>query len=153
MEKHLVPAVVTAVLLAIGTAAFAQQASESGWFHERAARMIVATVERDLSLTDAQREKVRNLLTAEKPRLDELSARRQVQSQRLAALTTFDEATIRQIAQQQQETAADILVEREKLRFALLAILTPEQRTRLASLRRVRAHSFDERLTRWIALI
>jgi Spy/CpxP family protein refolding chaperone len=65
----------------------------------------------------------------------------------MAQLATFDEAHVRAIAARYAQTETDALVEREKLRSGLFAVLTPAQQLRIQKLRsRLRA-AIDARLT------
>jgi Spy/CpxP family protein refolding chaperone len=93
--------------------------------------MVVHRIERQLELTDEQREQIRGILNQEKPTIIALDAQLREENIELSGQSTFDESAIRRIVQQHDTTRTNALVEREKVRFEVLSVLTAKQRTRL----------------------
>jgi Spy/CpxP family protein refolding chaperone len=81
----------------------------------------------DLNLTPAQRTRIKSILQRERPALQAEFARIDQQDARLRE-GTHDEAAVRMLAQQQGAYIAEAIVEREKIRAQVFAVLTPEQR-------------------------
>jgi protein CpxP len=132
----------TVLSLAFSTAAFAQDAPNS-------TRAIPALhrIEQRLHVTDEQRAQIKTILEQERPTLTQLHTQREAERAEMAQLATFDEAHVRAIAARYAQTETDALVEREKLRSGLFAVLTPAQQLRIQKLRsRLRA-AIDARLT------
>ena len=118
------------LLVAVAASASAMGAQE-GWFQKRATAMVVHRIERQLELTDEQREQIRGILNQEKPTIIALAAQLREENIELSGQSTFDESAIRRILQQHDTTRTNALVEREKVRFEVLSVLTAKQRTRL----------------------
>jgi Spy/CpxP family protein refolding chaperone len=105
--------------------------AQDGWFQKRATAMVVHRIERQLEITDEQREQIRGILNQEKPKITSLAAQLREENIELSGQSTFDEFAIRRIVQQHDTTRTNALVEREKVRFEVLAVLTAKQRTTL----------------------
>lgn len=65
---------------------------------------VIARVEALLKLTSDQRVKVKAILVAEEPNIIALHAQAEEEREAMAALTTYDESTLRQIAQKYDST-------------------------------------------------
>lgn len=88
-----------------------------------------------LELTDAQQAQMKDILTKEKPTIrplfQQLAQGRQQMSQ-LEQAARFDEATVRTLATQQSQTMTELMVQKARIKSELLAVLTPDQKTKLA---------------------
>ena len=105
-----VMATLGALLVAV-TASASAIGRQDGWFQKRAASMVVRRIERQLDLTDAQREQIRGILNQEEPTITALAAHLREENVDLSKQNAFDESAIRRIAQQHDATRADALVE------------------------------------------
>ena len=110
-------------------AAAAQQAGSFRRMHAR--NFWVRHVMAELNITDQQREQIRQILKDERPAIQQLMQRGAQQRQDLRALGSFDEAKVRSVAESNSALYVDAIVEREKVRTKIFAVLTPEQRTKV----------------------
>ena len=86
---------------------------------------------RGVNLTDAQQQQIRALTEQHREQNRAWSERLQaaVEAQRKAAAANpVDEQAIRLAAQNVAEAQAEVMIAQAKLRFAVFALLTPEQR-------------------------
>lgn len=120
--------------------------SDEGWLPQRAAGLLVRRMEHRLNLNDDQRQQIKNVLRTEKPTIQSLAERLHAEREQLEA-QPYDEAAVRAFAQQHETTMEDLLVEREKVRSEIQAVLTPEQRERAAAMRETLYGRFIERLS------
>ena len=139
-----VTAVLCASLLLAVTAAASQ--SEDGWMRKRATGLMIHRVERQLHLTDAQRSQIRGIVVAETPKIQAIAQQVREENMALQGQQTLDEANIRNIEQRHAAARADALVEREKVRFEILEVLTPEQRTLARQITQEMRGRFQDRL-------
>ncbi len=131
-------------LLVVGSAAALQE--DDGWFQKRASEIFVRRVERQLDITDTQREQIRSILKTEQPTIQSLAARVHQEQEELRAEPAFDEGRVRAFTQEHESTLEDAMVEREKVRTEILAVLTPEQRVKAMKLRETLYARFSDRL-------
>jgi Spy/CpxP family protein refolding chaperone len=129
----------TTLILAV-TSAFAQDTAP------RDGTLAIHRIERRLGLTPAQIAQAKVIIQQERPNLQQLHIQLAAEHKAIAAQTTFDESKTRAIATQYAETNTAAIVEREKRRSELLAILTPTQQQRLQQLRSRFSARLDERL-------
>lgn len=132
-------------LLAVIAASAAALQNEDGWLPPRAAGLVVRRMAHRLNLSDDQRQQIKIILRTEKPAIQSLSARVHTEREQLEA-QLYDEAAVRAFAQQHETTMEDLLVEREKVRSEIQAVLTPEQRKQAAAMRETLYGRFVERL-------
>ena len=105
-----------------------------------------------LGLSDEQKARIKAILDAEKPTMQTLRDQLKANHQELEAATAngaFDEAQVKAIAARQGETTAALIVEREKVKSQIFAILTPEQRQKAEQFhqrmgRHFKGHFFDK---------
>lgn len=134
--------------VAIGLAASTVATQEQDcWLSQRTSALLVQRMERRLNLTDAQRDQIKTILNTERPTILALASRAQEEQKELQSRTSFDEASIREFAQQHESTIEDVLVERERVRIEIRQVLTPAQRIQLQQLRQEMASRFFARLT------
>ena len=106
---------------------------------------------RDLNLTDAQQQQVRDIRERHRDEAQQIGERLRtaMQAQRTAvAATPVNESLIRSTTQELAEVQADAAVARARARSEILSILTPDQRAQLSKLqadRQSRAQQFREK--------
>ncbi len=110
------------VAAAQGAGNFRRHSMHSFWI-----RHIMA----DLNITDQQRDQIKQILKDEKPNIEALVQRAEAERTELHAMNSFDEAKVRSVAESNSALYVDAIVEREKVRAKIFAVLTPEQRTKV----------------------
>ncbi len=88
---------------------------------------------RELNLTDAQKQQVKAVIDSVEPTAEGLHAKLEDIHKQIAAATAngqFDEAQVRNLANQQGQLEADLMVEHLRAMSKVYSILTPEQRTK-----------------------
>jgi Spy/CpxP family protein refolding chaperone len=129
--------IVTAIVLAVaaGLASAVAQITHSGR-HGRHSDWMLQRMAAKLNLTDAQQAQIKNILQAEKAKTEPL--RQQLRQNRMAQTgnTTgaFDEAQVRAFADKQARLKSDLMVERERAKSQMFAVLTPDQRQKAITL-------------------
>lgn len=110
---------------------------------------------RQLDLTDAQKEQLKAIRTA--AREDSKTYRSQLMEnhKKLAELGTdgvFDQAAVEAVASQQADLHKQMIIQREKVKAQMFAVLTPEQKAKFAELKqnftekmKARMEKFKER--------
>lgn len=139
--KRIIVAISAAVVLVAGaTFAFAQ--SRRGHFAGTGLPMFAqkfldrASVMLDLS--DQQEAQIKAILEAEKPKVQPLIAELAVGRKALQEATdngAFNEAQVKALADKQGETLAALIVEKERVKTQIYAVLTPEQRAKAEQFR------------------
>ena len=134
MNRKGILALVAALVLAVGTFAVAQAnltdapkhgAGMHGRFGERMAA--------ELGLSDQQKTQIKTILQNEKTKVQPLRDQLRTEHQQMAALTkggAFDETQVRNLANQEAQTQANLIVERERVKSEIYQVLTPDQRTK-----------------------
>jgi protein CpxP len=132
----------------IATAAIAND-NQDDPMNGRAHGFILRGIEHKLAITDAQRTQIKQILATERPAIQTLAA--QVEEQRKALRVSegagFNEQKVRAFAAEHQQTATDVLVEREKVRSEILQVLTAEQKQKLEAMRAQWSGQFVDRLS------
>ena len=112
---------------------------------------MVEHIARALNLTDAQKTQVKTIFESARATSEPLHAKMDEVHKQLEAATAngqFDEAQVRALANQQGQIMADTIVEHERAKSKIYAILTPEQRTKADQLHKHggphRRHGPDE---------
>jgi len=146
MKKALLATcVVCAAIAALAVSAAALQ-DDNGWLHEKVAAARIHRIERQLGITDPQREQIRTILRTEQPAIAALAAQVHLEQEQLRSQPTFDEAAVRAFARQHESTMEDVLVERERVRTEIMQVLTPRQRAQAEQLRKELYAQFSARL-------
>lgn len=94
---------------------------------------MVEHMARALSLTDAQQTQIKAILETAKAADEPRRSKMEEVHEQLEAATAngqFDETQVRGLANQQAQLMADSIVEHERVKSKIYAILTPEQRTK-----------------------
>jgi Spy/CpxP family protein refolding chaperone len=99
---------------------------------------IMGRMAKQLNLTDDQKTQIKGIVAAEKPTVQPLFEQLKANRQALKAATAngqFDESQVRQLASQQAQTVASLIVEKERVKAKIYGVLTPEQRTKAEQMR------------------
>lgn len=99
---------------------------------------LIEKIATELGLSDEQKEKAKQVLEDSKARIQPLMEAMRaghIQAKDLGKDGVFDENAVVALATRQSETMKQIIIEKEKTKAALFAILTPEQRTKAEQLR------------------
>ncbi|HMV50996.1 MAG TPA: Spy/CpxP family protein refolding chaperone [Blastocatellia bacterium] len=91
-----------------------------------------------LDLTDQQEAQIKAILEAEKPKVQPLIVELAANRKALTEATdngTFNEAQVKAIADKQGDTLAALIVEKERVKTQIYAVLTPEQRAKAEQFR------------------
>ena len=144
-KKYLITAVIVAVAAGLAATVFAQG---PGWGHGRHGGRTLHWMTRQLNLTDAQQAQIKTIMKAEhtkiQPLMQQLRQNRQAQD---ASLTgSFDEAKAQAFAASQAQIMTNVIVERERTKSQIYAVLTPEQRQKALELRQQR----QQRRQQWM---
>lgn len=139
--KRIIVAISAAVVLVAGaTFAFAQ--SRRGHFAGTGlpmfAQKFLDRASVMLDLTDQQEAQIKAILETEKPKVQPLIAELAVGRKALQEATdngAFNEAQVKALADKQGETLAALIVEKERVKTQIYAVLTPEQRAKAEQFR------------------
>lgn len=145
-----IAAVITVVLA--GISAYAQGPGFGGFRgHGPGGGRGVGLPLRELDLTEAQQEQVRQLTRQHREQtrtfMDQLRKAQEAQRQAIETLPV-DEGRIRAAAQELARAQADLAVQHARLRSEIYALLTPDQQQRLQQLRAQREARFEQRRQR-----
>ena len=140
-------AIIVATLGTVGLIAQTAHRQMGDWHRGQGGMLQHLT--RVYNLTDAQQTQLKAMWESEKPNILPLLqqlAQGQKEMHAATANGTFDEAKVNQIAQQQSQTIASLLVQKEKLQSKFYQILTPDQRTKFAQMQQRRQGHIDRLL-------
>jgi len=90
-----------------------------------------------LNLTDAQKKEMFSIRLDERAKMKPLVQKLKAGREPLRALPKgkFDEAKVRSIAKGQADTITELIVEKERMKSMMYAVLTPEQRAKAEQIR------------------
>ncbi len=149
-------AVAVAAVLAIGIGVVAAQAhsqGNGGWGHDHMFGRHMGWIARQLDLTDAQKAQIKSTIQAEKPTLAPLMQQLVTERQQMLAATTngaFDQAKVQALANQEAQTMAQLIVERQKIISSVYQnVLTPEQKTKADAFRQKMSQRMTEHLQKF----
>lgn len=138
-------AILMAVAAGLATSAFAQHrhmgfGRHDGWMLKR--------MTRQLNLTEAQQTQIKGIMAGEKTKIKPLmqQLRQNEQAEQASINGTFDENQARAFAGKQAQLTADLIVEKERMRSQVYAVLTPEQRQKAQQLMQERQQHRQERM-------
>lgn len=137
-------------LLAIGAAfVVAQKAAHrgAGFRGHRGMGMMF----RALNLTDDQKAKVKGIRESNKTTFQPLMQSLRASHKKLADATAngnFDEAQVQALANEQAAAMAKLIVEKERMKSQIFAILTDEQKAKAAEMRDQMKERFKNRMTK-----
>lgn len=138
-------ALLMAVAAGLATSAFAQHrhmgfGRHNGW--------MLNHLTKQLDLTEAQQTQIKGIMAGEmtkiKPLLQQL--RQNERAEQANTNATFDENQARAFANKQAQLTADLIVEKERMRSQVYAVLTPEQRQKAQQLMQERQQRRQERM-------
>jgi Spy/CpxP family protein refolding chaperone len=143
-KSFLIVALAGAIAISVLLPAVAQQ--PGGWLQKRRAGLFVQHIVNDLNLTADQRAQIKAILQKERPAIQSIMQTTEQANAQLRARPSFDEAFVRSVAEQQAGNMAEALVEREKVRAEILALLNPEQRQKFNQLAAEFRSAIDDRI-------
>ena len=140
----IIPAILLALAAGVATSALAQRPGKGfghhGWMLKRMAKQ--------LNLTDAQQTQIKGIMSAErekmKPMMQQMRQNQQAQEANING--TFDENQARAFAGKQAQIMTDLMVEKQRMRSEVFAVLTPEQRQKAQQLMQERQARRQERM-------
>lgn len=128
--------IVTALVLALAAGLTAAVVNQETGGKGRHRGWMLARMTKELNLTSDQQAKIKTILETEQAKMQPL--RQQLRQNRLAENSSstgaFDEAQVRAFATKQAQIMTDLTVERERTKSQILAVLTPDQRTKALAL-------------------
>lgn len=140
-------AAVTVAMAILATSGFAAAQTEGSHGTEpRVARRVIAGVEARLNITSEQRLEVKAILKAEEPTIAALAAQAKAEREAMGALSSYNEAEVRDIAEKYAATNTGIVVERAKIRLELRAVLTAQQLEQIEKFKARTGGHFEDRL-------
>lgn len=103
---------------------------------------------RQLNLTEAQQTQIKGIMTSEKTKIKPMmqQLRRNQQAEDANVNGSFDENQARAFASKQAQLMTDLIVEKERMRSQVYAVLTPEQRQKALQLMQERQQHRQERM-------
>jgi protein CpxP len=131
--------------LAAGLAASAQHRGmgfgrNNGW--------MLKHMTKQLNLTEAQQTQIKGIMASEKtkikPMMQQLRQNQQAEDANING--SFDENQARTFANKQAQLMTDLIVEKERMRSQVYAVLTPEQRQKALQLMQERQQHRQERM-------
>lgn len=99
----------------------------------------------ELGLSDEQRAQIKQILENEKTKIQSLTETSRAAHEQLKDLGTdgvFNEEQVNRLAAQQAETTRRLIIEKERTKAAIFAVLTAEQRTKAVELK----NKFEEKM-------
>ncbi len=102
-----------------------------------------------LDLTDAQQAQMKDIVAKEKPAIRPLMqqlAQGHQQMKQFEQAGAFDEAKVRAIASQQTQAMTELMVQKARIKSELMAVLTPEQKDKMAKHEARRAARFQKHM-------
>ena len=113
-------------------------------------RHFMGFVAKQLQLTDAQKTQIKSMWQAEKPTMQPLLQQLATGRKQMLALTAngnFDAGKVSALANQQSQTIAQLMVERQKLIAQVYnRVLTPDQRSKADQIRA----NHEQRIDQWL---
>lgn len=144
-KSIIVAAIFMAVAAGLATSAFAQHPG-TGFGHRKG--WMLKHMAKQLNLTEAQQTQIKGIMADEKTKMNPIQQqlRQNEQAQEANINGTFDEAQARTFAGKQSQLMTDLIVEKQRLRSQIFAVLTPEQRQKAQQLMQERQQRRQERM-------
>ena len=142
--------IIAAILMALaaGLAATASAQRQGMGFGRHNGWMLKYMV-KQLNLTEAQQTQIKGIMADEKtktkPMMQQL--RQNEQAEYANVNGSFDENQARAFANKQAQLMTDLIVEKERMRSQVYAVLTPEQRQKALQLMQERQQHRQERMS------
>jgi len=139
-------ALLMALAAGLATTAFAQHRGmgfgrNNGW--------MLKHMTRQLNLTEAQQTQIKGIMADEKTKIKPMmqQLRQNEQAENTNVNGNFDENQARAFANKQAQLMTDLIVEKERMRSQVYAVLTPEQRQKALQLMQERQQHRQERMS------
>ena len=146
-KSIILAAILMALAAGMATTAFAQHRGmgfgrNNGW--------MLKHMTRQLNLTEAQQTQIKGIMSEEKtkikPMMQQLRQNQQAEDANING--SFDENQARAFANKQAQLMTDLIVEKERMRSQVYAVLTPEQRQKALQLMQERQQHRQERMSK-----
>jgi Spy/CpxP family protein refolding chaperone len=146
-KSIILAAILMALAAGLATTAFAQHRGmgfgrNNGWMLKHMAKQ--------LNLTEAQQTQIKGIMADEKtktkPMMQQLRQNQQAEYANVNG--SFDENQARAFANKQAQLMTDLIVEKERMRSQVYAVLTPEQRQKALQLMQERQQHRQERMSK-----
>ncbi|MCU1219853.1 MAG: pilus assembly/Cpx signaling pathway, periplasmic inhibitor/zinc-resistance associated protein [Candidatus Angelobacter sp.] len=141
----LIAAFLLALAAGLATTAFGQHRNvgfgrHDGWMLKHMARQ--------LNLTETQKTQIKGIIAEEKTKIKPMlqQLRQNEQAENANVNGSFDENQARAFAKKQAQLMTDLIVEKERTRSQVYALLTPEQRQKALQLMQERQQHRQERM-------
>jgi Spy/CpxP family protein refolding chaperone len=104
---------------------------------------------KQLNLTEAQQTQIKGIMSGEKTKIKPMMQqfRQNQQAEDANVNGNFDENQARTFANKQAQLMTDLIVEKERMRSQVYAVLTPEQRQKALQLMQERQQHRQERMS------
>ncbi|MCU1331809.1 MAG: pilus assembly/Cpx signaling pathway, periplasmic inhibitor/zinc-resistance associated protein [Candidatus Angelobacter sp.] len=142
----LIAALLLALAASLATTAFGQHRNvgfgrHDGWMLKHMARQ--------LNLTETQKTQIKSIMAEEKTKIKPMlqQLRQNEQAENANVNGSFDENQARAFANKQAQLMTDLIVEKERTRSQVYAMLTPEQRQKALQLMQERQQHRQERMS------
>jgi Spy/CpxP family protein refolding chaperone len=147
MHKKSIILVALLMALAAGLAATAS-AQRRGMGFGRNNGWMLKHMTKQLNLTDAQQTQIKDIMAGEKTKIKPMmqQLRQNQQAEDANRNGSFDENQARAFANKQAQLMTDLIVEKERMRSQVYAVLTPEQRQKALQLMQERQQHRQERM-------
>ncbi len=137
MKKYAIVAAIVVVVLGAALALHAErkfQRASASWGGPPMAGRFLQHMADVLDLTDAQQAQIKSLWQAELPSITPLVRQLADTHKQMVAVTAggkFDQAKVQALANQQAQTIAQLIVEKQKLQSQVYALLTADQQAKM----------------------
>ena len=145
-KLFLIPvAIILAVAAGLARTAYAQGPG-AGFRHHGGGMLKHMT--KALNLTDAQQVQIKTIMQGERAKMQPLKQqlRQNEQAQNAATTGDFNELQARAFAQKQTQIMNDLIVEKQRMKSQIYAVLTPDQRTKAVQLLQQREQRHQEHM-------
>ena len=146
-KSIILAAIFMALAAGLATTAFAQHRGigfghNNGW--------MLKHMTKQLNLTEAQQTQIKGIMAGEKTRIKPMmqQLRQNQQTEDANINGSFDENQARAFANKQAQLMTDLIVEKERMRSQVYAVLTPEQRQKALQLMQERQQHRQERMSK-----
>lgn len=149
MHKKSIILATILMALAAGLAATAS-AQHRGMGFGRNNGWMLKHMTKQLNLTDAQQTQIKGIMADEKTKIKPMmqQLRQNQQGEDANVNGSFDENQARTFASKQAQLMTDLIVEKERMRSQVYAVLTPEQRQKALQLMQERQQHRQERMSK-----
>jgi periplasmic protein CpxP/Spy len=148
-KLFLVPvAIILAVAAGLAGTVYAQGAGPGSGFGRRHGGWMLKHMAKKLNLTNAQQGQIKTIMQGERAKMQPLmqQLRQNEQAQNAAITGDFNESQARAFAQKQTQIMNDLIVEKQRVKSQIYAVLTPEQRQKALQLMQQREQRHQERM-------